>query len=174
MVSGRGGASKVGEGPDRTRVVVEIERPLGVHLEPAMAAILVRRHPDVVADLEAWGRRLAATGDARLLDSVAQLRESARQYQAWARGAGRGNAAVPKGPSRRESGSSSSERVLSPGEVAERLRQAGFVVRERQVRNMCAGSSESVLSATSVGGRWLIDAVSVDLEIARRQEKADG
>lgn len=135
---------------------------------PPEAAYVITRDFGVALEAKAQAVSAANPELARQLWlAVASMRESARQRFAGggsAVQAGSGNAEVPCEVDRSGSGRGPSVVVgLTTGEVAVKLR-----VTRRQVLNLIEGKR---LTATWRGRGWVIDEVSVAMELDRRGER---
>ncbi len=135
-------------------------------VKPRAAYIIAR---DYGSDLEKRGHAFIAAGHVdvgqELLDALAYMAHVGSAWMAAHRAATSeaGSAEVPTGPSRAESEPHDGVAAVSgltTGEVAKVLK-----VSDRQVRNMVGEQ----LLATKVGGRWLVDEVSVAKHLETRR-----
>lgn len=150
----------------------ELEPVSPAFVPPWAAYVLVRDFPAVVAGLQTKGEALVIAGNEaagrQLLTAVTFLRKAHREQAAAAnRVSAFGSAEVPSRGSASQSDRPPPGFGLTPREVVERFEVAGLKISDRQVRNLCKPGGG--LSATKPGGGWLVDEVSVALEIERRQ-----
>lgn len=135
-------------------------------LGPETAMLIVRDYPRFLRELESRGRNLVIAGQEaygrQVLRGVQQIRAAGEQRLA----ALTSEVGSPEVPSRRDK--ALSERVLLAG-LTTRDVASRWDVSERQVRNLIGPGRP--LEATRVGGRWVIDAVSVAMETERRSSR---